>query len=526
MKRGSVAKGFVLGALTSVLAVSILHAGNRAAGLPFAPFEVFEWMTRWLPGAWLAAGIDLMVTFITALGVGPTSVVAKAAEKALAVVFFVSGSAVLGALVGLFRRPGALRLAGLAAGMVWLVVVVVAETTLRTFSASGLTWLALVMFGWGLGLAEVLQRVARRTSSARRESGAARRRFLASIAGGIAAASAVLLGLASLFRRRGEGEPEVGTAQLTSGSAGSPSPEALAARTQPAAGTRAELTPNDRFYRIDIDLEPPRIEAASWRLHVDGLVKEPLAMTMAELRSLPAVSQIVTLECISNPVGGDLISTSRWTGARLRDVLRLAGASENVRAVHIQAADGFYESVGIDDINDERTLLVYEMNGVPLPVEHGFPLRIYIPNRYGMKQPKWITRLRVSDQEGRGYWVDRGWSKDAIVGTTSVIDMVRSSMMIGDAKVLPVGGIAYAGARGISKVEIQVDDGPWEEATLVAPPLSALTWVLWRYDWPYQKGRHAFRVRAYDGSGALQSTRERPPHPDGATGLHAMTFNL
>jgi hypothetical protein len=171
-------------------------------------------------------------------------------------------------------------------------------------------------------------------------------------------------------------------------------------------------------------------------------------------------------------------------------------------------------------------MLVHAMNGVPLPREHGFPLRIYIPNHYGMKQPKWITKLTVSDRERPGYWVERGWSERAIVQTTSVIDAVAPPTVVNGAKVVPVGGIAFAGARGIGRVEVQVDEGPWVAAELIAPPVSALTWVLWRYEWPYQPGAHTFRVRAYDGTGALQPTRVRPPHPDGATGIHAVTATI
>jgi hypothetical protein len=158
-------------------------------------------------------------------------------------------------------------------------------------------------------------------------------------------------------------------------------------------------------------------------------------------------------------------------------------------------------------------LLVHAMNGVPLPAEHGFPLRIYIPGRDGMKQPKWITRMRAIDGEPRGYWPERGWSQEAIVKTTSVIDTVDKSS---------VGGIAYAGERGVSKVEVQVDDGPWTQATILAPPLGPLTWILWRYDWPSRPGDHTFRVRAYDGMGALQPTIPRRPHPDGASGIHSV----
>jgi hypothetical protein len=340
----------------------------------------------------------------------------------------------------------------------------------------------------------------------------------------------VLVGLAALLRRgrtpsAGDLPPEgslQGGTSLTSAEAEGGS----IARLAPIRGTRPELTSNESFYRIDINLEPPRLDATRWRLRVDGFVKTPVELSLDEIRAMPSVEQLITLECISNPLGGDLVSTSRWKGVRLSDLLLRVGPSEGARTIHIEAADGFYESVALADANDPRILLVYEMNGVPLPAEHGFPLRIYIPNRHGMKQPKWITRVRLSNEEGRGYWVDRGWSKEAIVKTTSVIDTVGATMMLGEAKVLGVGGIAYAGARGISKVEVQVDDGPWAEAKLIVPPLSDLCWVLWRYDWAYQPGRHTFRVRAYDGTGALQPTEERGPRPNGASGIHSKTMTV
>jgi DMSO/TMAO reductase YedYZ molybdopterin-dependent catalytic subunit len=282
------------------------------------------------------------------------------------------------------------------------------------------------------------------------------------------------------------------------------------------------LTANKNFYRIDINTLPPRVDGENWRLEVTGLVSRPLSLSLAELRSRPAVSQAITLECISNLLGGDLISTSLWTGVRLKDILEEAGLQDGARAVYIESVDGFYESVPMTEAMDDRTLLVYAMNGEPLPVEHGFPLRIYIPNHFGMKQPKWITRMEIIDNERPGYWVDRGWSESAIPPTTSVIDAVAVDDYDASTGVLPIGGIAYAGARGISKVEVQVDDGSWQEAELRSPPLSPLTWVQWRFNWKSVLGRHTFRVRAYDGTGALQETEPSPPHPDGATGIHSV----
>jgi DMSO/TMAO reductase YedYZ molybdopterin-dependent catalytic subunit len=208
------------------------------------------------------------------------------------------------------------------------------------------------------------------------------------------------------------------------------------------------------------------------------------------------------------------------------DLLAKAGLKPGAQEVYIEAEDGFYESVSMQDMMDARTLLVYEMNDEPLPVEHGFPLRIYIPNRFGMKQPKWIVHMEVIGEEGAGYWVDRGWSEEAIVRTTSVIDNVAVGAVNDETDTVPIGGIAWAGARGISKVEVQVDDSSWMEAELREPPLSPLTWVQWRHDWPAASGSHVARVRAYDGNGDLQVLNEQGSAPAGATGVHTFPFEI
>jgi hypothetical protein len=221
-----------------------------------------------------------------------------------------------------------------------------------------------------------------------------------------------------------------------------------------------------------------------------------------------------------------LISTTRWTGISLQHLLPALRLKPGGSHLKIHAADGFFEVIPIEAIKaDERLMLAYAWDGVPLTREHGFPLRIYIPDVYGMKQPKWITAIEVTDHWEPGFWVERGWDKVARMKSTSVIDVVAMDMTIisGDQeKLIPVGGIAHAGARGISKVELQVDEGPWQPAML-RTPLSALTWVIWRYDWPFQHGKHTFTVRCYDGQGAPQIVAEAPPDPSGATGLYSKT---
>jgi hypothetical protein len=195
----------------------------------------------------------------------------------------------------------------------------------------------------------------------------------------------------------------------------------------------------------------------------------------------------------------------------------------------LSAADGFYEVVALETIRaDERVMLAYAWDGLPLEPKHGFPLRIYIPDLYGMKQPKWLQSIEVLDHWEEGYWVERGWDRTARMKATSVIDTVSVNMMLSTADSetrIPIGGIAHAGARGISRVEVRMDDGAWTEARLRAP-LSGTTWVLWRYDWRFVPGKHTFTVRCYDGQGALQIVEPAPPHPSGATGLDSKSFML
>jgi hypothetical protein len=222
-------------------------------------------------------------------------------------------------------------------------------------------------------------------------------------------------------------------------------------------------------------------------------------------------------------VGGDLIGTTRWTGVSLKRLLPEWKLQPHATHLKIRSADGFYEVVPIETIQtDDRVMLAYAWDGAPLTAAHGFPLRIYIPDRYGMKQPKWIETIDATDHWEPGYWVERGWDREARMKATSVIDTIAVNMMIGpeaEGARVPIGGIAHAGVRGISKVEISLDGGPWQAAQL-RTPLSGQTWVIWRYDWPMQRGKHTFTVRCFDGAGTPQIVAEAPPHPSGATGLN------
>lgn len=225
-----------------------------------------------------------------------------------------------------------------------------------------------------------------------------------------------------------------------------------------------------------------------------------------ELRSnYEPLHQFITLSCISNPIADDLISTTRWTGVSLQRILDTVRPAGNATHLRMRSVDGFYEVVALDAIRaDERIVLTYAWDGLPLPAEHGFPLRIYIPDRYGMKQPKWIEAIDAIDHDEAGFRVHRGWDS---VGVGMMVIQADQAMRI------PIGGIAHAGTRGISRVEVRVDDGPRQQARL-REPLSNATWVLWRFDWPFQPGEHTFTVRCFEGDGtadrgALAHTAER-----------------
>jgi DMSO/TMAO reductase YedYZ molybdopterin-dependent catalytic subunit len=308
-------------------------------------------------------------------------------------------------------------------------------------------------------------------------------------------------------------------------------------------GTRPEITPIDKFYRVDINLLPPGQEdfssandtftqrllaqggetdlpADSYTLFVDGLVDKPLELDLADLKAFPKVEQYATLTCISNPVGGDLIGTTLFQGTRLKDVLERAGLKPEAVDIKFTCVDGYTESLPLESALDPRTLLCYAMGNKPLARNHGAPLRLYTPDRFGMKNPKWIIKIEAVDEDYLGYWEQRGWSEQAWVQTTAVIDIVQNE----SGSPVEVGGIAFAGARGVDRVEVRADEGDWAVAE-INRPLSPLTWVLWRATLQLSPGEHQITVRAVDGAGEVQTADRSDTHPDGATGYHSVPLN-
>jgi DMSO/TMAO reductase YedYZ molybdopterin-dependent catalytic subunit len=532
MRRSFLILGGLLGALTSLPLIALCFLGQQFAGLPFLPFDLFDWLARHLPGGAITLGIDAIVRTILALHLGAISTSAKLIEQAIALLLVIIIGAVFGILLALVLRRSS-AVAGRVGSIGGFVLFVLAAAMRYDLGFAGdpslqLVWLAGLLMGWGTLLGNSLSSIARPALPPTPAADRAARRAVLKLAGGSVAVAVAAWGLGRLLesarRATGASRP-LDLAKTPIAGPAAPLPTALAeARLEPAPGTRPELTPTERFYRIDIDTHPPTIAGEGWSLQVAGLFSRPRPLTLAALMAYPAVMQPITLSCISNPIGGDLIGTSNWVGARLRDVLADLGLHTEAQQLSITAADGFYESVTMADMLDPRTLLVYGMNGETLSIEHGFPLRIYIPNHYGMKQPKWITRIEAIDHEGSGYWVERGWSKEAHPQIISIIDIVARN--VAEAGSVMVGGIAWAGDRGIQQVEVQIDEGAWSAAELRVPPLSPLTWVQWRYDGRVPPGRHTFRVRATDGTGTLQIGAASAPAPNGATGYHALTASV
>lgn len=291
-------------------------------------------------------------------------------------------------------------------------------------------------------------------------------------------------------------------------------------------GVSSIVTPNDTFYRIDTALLVPRIDASTWQLEVNGMVDNPFTMTYDELLAMPQVEQYVTIACVSNEVGGDLVGNAKWQGARLRDLLARAGVQEGATQIVGRASDGF--TVGFPTswaMNPEREpMVVVAMNDEPLPAAHGYPARLIVPGLYGyVSATKWLTNIELTTLEAfDAYWVPKGWAKEAPILTQSRIDRPSDGGSI-PAGTVPIAGVAWAPDRGVSRVEVHVDDGPWMEAEL-STPITDATWVQWVYRWDATRGSHRIQVRATDGTGQTQTSERTDPAPDGARGYH--TINL
>jgi DMSO/TMAO reductase YedYZ molybdopterin-dependent catalytic subunit len=536
-RQPGLASGLLTGLLLTAALIAVFYAADALVGTPFVPFDVLDWLARNLPGDVITFAIDRMVGLITALGVSNLDVAAKTAEQLMGILgLLITGTAAAGLFFRLMNRlpatPRGLRpgfALGAALGVPAAALSLAVNFTAATEPAVSAVWIVLTFMIWGAAVQWVYTRLAAirpQRAAAVSAQGIDRRNFLIRVGGATAAITVVGAGLGALFGREEAAADSAATIDDVSGPAPARAdlPNANAA-VQPVPGTRPELTPVAEHYRIDISSRPPVIDEATYTLPVFGLVDQPLSLTLEQIRTqYEAMHQYITLSCISNPIAGELIGTQKWTGVPLKTLLAEAGLQANARYLRIYGADSFDETVDIDLVmQDERIMLTYAWDDAPLPVRNGFPLRIYIPDRYGMKQPKWITEIEVVAEYEDGYWVRRGWDKDALMMATSVIDVVavNEAYEQDGTTYIPIGGIAHAGDRSIARVEVKVDDGEWTEAQL-REPLSDKTWVIWRYEWPFSEGRHRFAVRCVDGAGTPQIIESRGVRPSGATGIHSV----
>ncbi|WP_251150634.1 molybdopterin-dependent oxidoreductase [Cellulosimicrobium sp. Marseille-Q4280] len=293
-------------------------------------------------------------------------------------------------------------------------------------------------------------------------------------------------------------------------------------------GLAPYVTPNDDFYRIDTALRVPQVDPDTWTLRVSGLVDEPFELTLAELLALPLVEHHLTLTCVSNSVGGDLVGNALWLGYPVRELLARAGVQDGADMVLSTSADGWTASTPLEVLQDEERacLLAVGMNGEPLPAEHGFPARLVVPGLYGyVSATKWVTELEVTTfADDVAYWSTRGWSERGPIKLASRIDTPRASTSV-DAGEVTVAGVAWAQHTGIEAVEVRVDDGPWETATL-AETVGPDTWRQWSYAWDADAGDHRLTVRATDADGQVQTSDVAAPAPDGASGWHEVDVRV
>ncbi|WP_280347194.1 molybdopterin-dependent oxidoreductase [Nocardia neocaledoniensis] len=286
-------------------------------------------------------------------------------------------------------------------------------------------------------------------------------------------------------------------------------------------GLTRMITPADNFYRIDTALQLPSLTRAQWRLRIHGMVRREIVLDFDALDARRAVESLITLTCVSNEVGGDLAGTAVWTGYRLDELLAEAGPDPAADMILSRSVDGFTAGTPLDAIlGNPQALLAVGMNGAALPVAHGYPARMIVPGLYGyVSATKWVVELEVTRfDRARAYWTERGWAPEAPIKTASRIDVPAAFATLAPGPVT-VAGVAWAQGRGIAAVEVRVDDGAWQRATLAAA-YSTDTWRQWTWRWDASPGTHTVRVRAVDGTGTVQTDERVPPFPDGATGWH------
>ena len=439
--------------------------------------------------------------------------------------------AVLAAAIGIleYRRP--------PFGIVGLVLVGgIATFAVITRADASTIWAVPTVLGMVLGVVVLRVAVDRlhrwavaESSGSPREfsdAGVSRRGFFVML--GVTGAAAAVAGVAARAMNAGTTAVNAVRAALKLPAPAVAAPPIPAGADLGISGVAPLVSPNAEFYRIDTALQVPVINADEWKLRITGMVENEIEVTFAELLALPLVETYVTLMCVSNEVGGYLTGNAKWLGYPIRDLLARAKPTKGADVVLSTSQDGFTATTPLEVLQDEGrdSLLAVGMNGEPLPVEHGFPVRMVVPGLYGyVSATKWVVELKVSTfAQESAYWTDRGWSAKGPVKTSSRIDVPAFGDSL-EPGTVAIAGVAWAQHTGIDNVEVRIDNDPWQEATL-AEAISADTWRQWFIEWPATSGDHTLEVRATDASGFTQTEKRVDVIPDGAEGWHTIQVRV
>ncbi len=505
-------------------------AGVVAVGMAAGIAEV---VAGWGAGVSPAVALSERVIAVTPGGLATAAIGALGKlGRPLAVTGVGLGALALGGLLGLVSARSTIAA---ASGMILLGAVAAAATAVAPAAGRAGTGPQAVL---AVGMAAVAGAVAlpplarwltgaaptARAETASAPAGApgpSRRRLLIALgATAVVAASGSTVGAVARSRRA----LEVGPREIAL-------PPAQRALEPAPAGLEMEglsplFTPNDNFYRIDTAVSVPRVDAADWTLRVHGLVARPFTLTLPELLELDLIEADVTLACVSNEVGNDLVGTARWLGVPLAQLLERAGVEPGAEQVVGRSVDGWTGGFPLEAALDGRQALVaVGMNGEPLPTRHGFPARLVVPGLYGyVSATKWLAEIELATWDFDAYWVPRGWAKEAPIRRQSRIDRPADGAELEGSEVV-VAGVAWAPLVGVEQVEVQVDDADWQRTEL-GPELNDATWRQWVWRGELASGDHRLRVRCVGGDGRRQSGQESPPQPDGATGWHTITVSV
>lgn len=447
------------------------------------------------------------------------------ADKPVLIVGILIVSLLVGAGLGVVaRRSLPLASAGLT---VFALLGVVAAIRDERASVWAVAATGLAAAGSGVVALAILARAARSAAMAGParpgDAGPGRRAFLraVAIAGGIAGTAAVAGRWLTSSRR-----VEEIRALLRLPTPATPAPAAPPEAELALPGLTPLYIANDEFFRIDTALSIPQVDPEQWSLEIRGLVDRPFTLTYDDLLAMPQVESDITLTCVSNEVGGDLVGNARWQGVPLRVLLERAGVQDGATQLLSRSVDGFTAGFPVATAMESGPLVAVGMNGEPLPAIHGFPARLVVPGLYGyVSATKWLSVIELTTFEAEaGYWIPRGWAREGPIKTQSRIDVPRAGSRVSAGR-QPIAGVAWAPTRGIEMVEVSIDGGPWREARL-ATSLDVDTWRQWVYEWDATPGGHTIAVRASDGSGETQTDMRTPVAPDGASGHHTIDVRV